>query len=178
MQADGRALDQLVRSLSVAQRLDEVQRIVRSAPRRVVLAGGGTLVLREGDQCFYADEDATSPLWMGQRFPVSQCISGWAMLNEQTAVVPDVFADERIPQEAYKPKFVRSLVMVPIGHPPIAAMGAYWCDVYEPSSAQVDALERLADAAAAAIDRIGFEHAPTTPVFNPTRSAGSRHRRS
>ena len=168
MQVDDRALNDVVRRLSAAGRIEEVQHIVRSAPRRLVQAGGGTLVLRDGDACFYADEDAASPLWKGQRFPIDQCISGWAMVHERTTVVPDIMVDERIPHDAYKPTFIRSLVMVPIGRPPFAAMGAYWDMVYEPSSAELTVLERVATAAAAAIDRIGLDSAPVTPDLRRT----------
>ncbi len=51
----------------------------------------------------------------GQRFPVEHCISGWAMQHREPAVVEDVYDDPRIPQDLYRPTFVRSLVVVPIG---------------------------------------------------------------
>lgn len=42
------------------------------------------------------------------RFPgMSACISGWAMLHRRSAVVPDIYADSRIPADAYRPTFVR-----------------------------------------------------------------------
>jgi hypothetical protein len=61
--------------------LPEIQEIVRGGARRLTGADGATFVLRDGDKCFYADEDAIEPLWKGQRFPLEQCISGWAMRN-------------------------------------------------------------------------------------------------
>ena len=64
--------------------------IVRSAARAVTEADGATFVLRDGELCFYADEDAIAPLWKGQRFPMSECISGWAMLAKQSVCVPDI----------------------------------------------------------------------------------------
>jgi len=45
---------------------------------------------------------------------MSACISGWTMLNRQPAVIEDIYADPRIPADAYRPTFVRSLAMVPI----------------------------------------------------------------
>ncbi len=49
------------------------------------------------------------------------------MLNRQIAVIPDIYLDPRIPHEAYRPTFVKSLVMVPVREAdPIAAIGAYW----------------------------------------------------
>jgi hypothetical protein len=57
---------------------------------------------------------------------MSACISGWCMLERRAAVIPDVYQDDRIPQDAYRPTFVR-LAMVPVRQDdPIAAMGAYW----------------------------------------------------
>jgi len=158
---DDTALTTAVTRLEHAEVLEDVQAVVRRAPRRLVAADGATFVLRDVDMCFYADEDAASPLWKGQRFPIEHCISGWAMLNDATAVVPDIRLDVRIPQEAYRPTFVRSLVMVPVGtEKPVAAIGSYWARVHEPTDEEVDVLERLARATAAAIERVGLEDAP------------------
>jgi GAF domain-containing protein len=135
--------------------LAAVQAIVRTTARRLVKAQGATFVLREGDVCFYADEDAMSPLWKGHRFPVSQCISGWAMLNRKTAVIGDIRADERIPQAAYSPTFVRSLVMVPIDvDAPVGAIGAYWSYEHVASVNEVRLLETLAADTAVALRRL------------------------
>ena len=109
-----RRLVAAVQELSLARHLDAVMAIVRRAARELTGADGATFVLRDGDKCFYADEDAIEPLWKGQRFPMSACISGWAMLNRQAAVIEDIYADPRIPADAYRPTFVKSLVMVPI----------------------------------------------------------------
>ena len=99
---------------------------VRVTARDICQSDGITFVLREGDLCHYVEEDAIAPLWKGQRFPLSSCISGWAMLNAQTAVIEDVFADPRIPHDAYRPTFVKSMIMTPLGEKNVAAMGAYW----------------------------------------------------
>lgn len=49
------------------------------------------------------------------------------MLHAQTAVIEDVFADPRIPHDAYRPTFVKSLIMTPVGDGnAVAAIGAYW----------------------------------------------------
>lgn len=157
----------------VLDRLDEatdltgVGEVVRTAARMLIGALGATFVVREGDHCFYADEDAIAPLWKGQRFPVDACLSGWAMLNRQTAVVPDIDLDPRVPQAAYRPTFVRSLAMVPIGTPePTAAVGAYWSVVRAPSPDAVARLEALAGAAGEAIARIGLANAPWAPSLH------------
>lgn len=138
-----------------ARTVDELMEIVRSAARRLSGADGVTIVLRDGDQCHYVDEDAISPLWKGQRFPLISCISGWAMLHRQTAEVPDVFADARLPHDAYRPTFVRSLVMVPIGgEEKTAAIGAYWSRVRTPDPWEVAVLDALARSTGAALKNI------------------------
>jgi GAF domain-containing protein len=154
------------RLLDAATDLGDVGRIVRMAARALTGAQGATFVLREEEYCFYADEDAIAPLWKGQRFPLKTCISGWAMLNDETAVVPDIESDPRIPIEAYRPTFVRSLLMVPVGSPtPVAAIGAYWSKVRYPLAGEVTRLEDLAEMTASAVRRIGLRDAPWAPNF-------------
>lgn len=113
-------------------------------------------MLRDDDKCFYAQEDAMSPLWQGQRFPLTNCISGWAMLNSEVAIVPDIESDSRIPVEAYRPTFVRSLAMTPVGKPdPRAAIGVYWSRTATPEPDRVAAVAVVARAAERVLDRIG-----------------------
>lgn len=140
--------------LAEAATLEEVQRIVRTTARSMLAAHGATLVLLDGDLCYYADEDSMSPLWKGQRFPAATCISGWAMLNRQTVAIRDIRFDARIPQEAYRPTFVRSLVMAPILRPePLGAIGCYWAVPHTASSDETAALESLASVAGEALER-------------------------
>ena len=140
--------------LADAATLEEVQRIVRTTARSLLAAHGATLVLLDGDLCYYADEDSMSPLWKGQRFPVAKCISGWAMLNRQTVAIRDIRFDTRIPQEAYRPTFVRSLVMAPILRPePLGAIGCYWAVPHTATSDETAALESLASVAGEALER-------------------------
>ena len=118
-------------------------------------ADGATFVLRDNDKCFYAEEDAISPLWKGQRFPMSACISGWAMINRQPAVIEDIYADPRIPADAYRPTFVRSLAMVPIRTiDPVGAIGNYWATQHLPSPEQVKVLQALADITAVTMENV------------------------
>ena len=115
--------------LETAPDRDAVIEVVRSTARAVCSADGVCFVLRDGDLCHYVEEDAIGPLWKGQRFAMSACISGWSMLNAQTAVIEDVFVDPRIPHDAYRRTFVKSLIMTPVGeNGPVAAIGAYWQD--------------------------------------------------
>lgn len=166
-------LSKAISGLETSTDLSTVQEIVRTTARRVANADGATFVLRDIDQCFYADEDSISPLWKGQRFPLTNCISGWAMLNAQTVAIPDIFDDERIPMEAYRPTFVKSLAMVPVGREkPIAAIGAYWARNHQATGEEIGALEQLADAAAAAIERIGVFDAAYLPSFQADVGVG------
>jgi len=78
-----RELVAAIQRLSLARSIEDIQEIVRSSARWLTAADGATFVLRDGDRCYYADEDAISPLWKGQRFPLEACISGWSMLHRQ-----------------------------------------------------------------------------------------------
>jgi GAF domain-containing protein len=151
---DGEGIDQIGARLSTAERLEDVQQVVKVAARRLADAHGATFVLLDRDMCYYADEDSMSPLWKGQRFPVSDCISGWAMIHRTAVTIADTRRDDRIPQEAYRPTFVRSLVMVPmLGPDPVGAIGVYWARPGQPDGGVVEALQRLADLAVAALQR-------------------------
>ncbi len=145
----------VVQQLAFARDLPRIQQIVRTAARNLTGADGATFVLRDRDQCYYADEDAISPLWKGLRFSLQTCISGWCMLNRQAVVIPDIYADRRIPIEAYRPTFVKSLVMVPIRSlDPIGAIGNYWSGYHEATDEEVRTLQALADATAVAMENV------------------------
>jgi two-component sensor histidine kinase len=89
------------------------------------------------------------------RFPAASCISGWAMMNRQAAVIPDIFLDPRIPHDAYRPTYVRSLVMTPVGEDPaFAAIGAYWDHVRQPTGEEVSVLAALARSTATAFKNV------------------------
>jgi len=150
----------VVQELSRARSLEAIQVIVRKAARALTGADGATFVLRDGDECFYADEDAIAPLWKGMRFPLSACISGWAMLNARAAVIEDIYADARIPADAYRPTFVKSLAMVPIRTAaPIGAIGNYWATQRMPTDAEVRLLQALADSTSIAIENVQTQRA-------------------
>jgi serine/threonine protein kinase len=148
-------LVETVQRLSLARDVETVREIVRRSARRLAGADGATFVLRDGDLCHYVDEDAIGPLWKGQRFPMSACISGWAMLNRQAAVIEDIYVDERIPHDAYRPTFVKSLVMVPIRRlDPLGAIGAYWATRHRATAEEVRLLQALADTTAVALENV------------------------
>ena len=144
-----------IQALSLARDLDRIMEIVRRVARQLTGADGATFVLRDGDKCHYADEDAIAPLWKGLRFPMSACISGWVMLNREPAVIEDIFDDPRIPVEAYKPTFVRSLAMVPIRREaPIAAIGNYWARPHRATATELRLLQALADSTSVAMENV------------------------
>lgn len=145
----------VIKELAAAADLEQVQRVVAKAARDLTGADGATIVFRDGDFCYYADEDAISPLWKGMKFPLGDCISGWVMLNNSTAVIPDIYTDPRIPVDAYRLTFVKSMVMVPVRTvDAVAAIGSYWSTYYVPSTTDLQLLEALADAAARTIENI------------------------
>lgn len=146
-----------VQHLSLARKIEDVMAVVRTVARRLTGADGATFVLRDGDKCYYADEDAITPLWKGNRFPMQSCISGWVMHNKLSAVIPDIYKDDRIPHDAYRPTFVKSLVMVPIRRMnPLGAIGNYWAVPHEPSPEHVKTLQALADITAVSIENINM----------------------
>jgi len=146
-------LVETIEALAGARTIDDVASVVRSSARQISGADGVAFVLRDKGDCWYVDEDAIGPLWKGRRFPLTACISGWSMLNRQTVVVPDIYLDDRIPHDAYRPTFVKSLVMTPVRpEDPIAAIGAYWADLHTPSPDVVARLQVMARATAAALE--------------------------
>ena len=147
----------IVKQLSMARSVDAIVEIVRRGARELNLADGATFVLRDGEQCHYVDEDAIAPLWKGLRFPMSACISGWVMLNRQTAVIPDIYVDARIPHDAYRPTFIKSLVMVPIrAELPIGAIGNYWAQPHEATADEIELMQALADSTSLAFENVAL----------------------
>lgn len=143
----------VVQELSHARDLAAIMEIVRKAARDLTGADGATFVLRDGDYCFYAEENAIEPLWKGRKFPMETCISGWVMQQGESAVIEDIYQDERIPQEAYRPTFVKSLAMVPIRrNGPIGAIGNYWAEQRLPTDDEVRILQALADTTSVAME--------------------------
>lgn len=148
----------VVQQLSMTRSLTEVMAIVRRAARDLSGADGATFVLRDRDQCYYADEDAISPLWKGQRFSIHECISGVAMLQRAPVIIEDIYEDERVPHAAYAVTFVRSLLMVPIrADAPIGAIGTYWATQRHATPEDVELMQALANATSLTIENVGFQ---------------------
>jgi two-component system CheB/CheR fusion protein len=154
LRSDDPLLD-AVRKLAFARDVESVTRVVRETARALTAADGMTFVLRDDGQCYYVDEDAIAPLWKGRRFPMDQCISGWVMHHGQPAVIEDIYADDRIPHDAYRPTFVKSLAMVPVrAEAPIAAIGAYWARPHAATPEELAVLQTLADASSLALANV------------------------
>ena len=151
----GALLMEAIEQLAGAGGMDDVVAVLRSTARRLIGADGIAVILREDEQCWYVEEDAMGPLWKGHKFPLASCISGWAMVNKETVVIPDIREDPRIPQELYGNTFVRGLLMVPVrSADPIGAIGAYWSDCYKATRDQIEVVERLARATATAMENV------------------------
>ncbi len=150
-------MDDLLLKISMARGLEEIMTVVRQSARRLIGADGLAFILRDKNECFYVDEDAIQPLWKGQRFPMEACISGWAMQHSQVVVIDDITKDPRIPQDAYRPTFVKSLAMVPLRPgDPLGAIGAYWAKVGTPPDDSVYRLQRIANTAAVAMANVAL----------------------
>lgn len=148
-------LIEVSQELSRVRTLSGVVEIVRHAARKLTGADGATFILRDGGFCSYVDEDAIGPLWKGRRFPLEMCISGWSMLHRQAVVIEDIYQDDRIPHEAYRPTFVKSLLMVPIRHEdPVGAIGNYWAQTKVLEPYEIRLLESLAHATAIALENV------------------------
>lgn len=155
--ADMTRLVNAVQQLSLTRHLDEIVEIVRIEARELTKADGASFILRDGDQCHYVDEDAIAPLWKGSRFPANACISGWTMNHGQSAAIEDIETDSRIPEDIYRPTFVRSLLMVPIRNAEaLGAIGIYWSRQHRPSANEKFLLETLANSTAMAMENVSI----------------------
>lgn len=176
---DSRADERLSHVLNASERLaraasvGEVVDVLRDTARATVSAEGIAVIIEHNGRCAYVAEDAVSALWQGQSFQFDHCVSGWAMQHRETVAIRDVRLDPRVPQEAYTPTFVRSLVMVPIGRPvPVAALGAYWSEVRDHDPDTIHRLESLARLATIAI-----ENARLTQARNRGAALGAAQNR-
>lgn len=137
---------------SIPSRLFRVMEIVRSAARQLIGADGVTFVLRDDDHVRYLEEDSVWPLWKGQRFPIAECVSGWVITHDEPAIIPDVYEDPRVLMSAYRGTFVKSMAMVPVGKPPLGAIGAYWAAHHIASRSEMEMLVAIADSALIQVD--------------------------
>lgn len=158
---------QTLEKLSLAGDVKAITQIVAEAARKLTGADGTTFVLRENEKCYYANEDAISPLWKGQKFPMEACISGWSMLHKEVVSIRDIYLDSRIPHAAYRPTFVKSLCMVPIrSQDPVGAIGNYWSREYTPSPEEIKILQSLANSTAVALENLELKRSMIARMEN------------
>lgn len=82
------------------------------------------------------------------------------MERGQPAVISDIREDPRIPQDVYRPTFVRSLAMVPIrALDPLGAIGLYWSRPSAASLSDVEVVQAIADATAVTMERLRADRA-------------------
>ena len=149
------ALDEL----AVAESVEDVQRLVSSAARQLSGADGATVVLRDGHEWSYVEEDAIQPLWKGRRFAVADSLTGWSMLDGQPIIIEDVYADRRLPHDRYRRTFVKSLLVVSIrASAPIGAIGMYWAERHRATTAEVAVVRALAASVAVVLERVYLRH--------------------
>jgi GAF domain-containing protein len=142
-------------ALMQAGSLAEILEVLRSDARAILRSDGVTVIMRERDQVHYVGEDAIAPLWTGQRFPIGSCISGMAITQRRTIVIPDIRADPRVPLDLYQSTFVSRVAIAPIGvGKPVAAIGAYWRSGHPSDEDALVLLDMLAKGAGAQLERI------------------------
>ena len=148
----------LSQALAAAHGMDALMAIVRHGARQLTGADGASFILRDGEDCYYADEEAIQPLWKGRRFPMSECVSGWVMQHHEPVVIPDIYMDDRVPHEIYAPTFVHGMAVVPIRTSnPLGAIGCYWSSPYEVSPFQLRLLQILSNMTAVVMENIQHE---------------------
>ena len=150
-----RLLTEAMARLSHARSIDELVTVLRECARTIARCDGVTVIRREGNRVAYIAEDAMSPLWAGSDFPIENCISGLAIIEARPIHIPDIYQDSRVPVDAYRPTFVRSMSMYPIGlMGPSMAMGAYWASAGPIDPEAIALLGNLARAASPVFDRV------------------------
>jgi HD-GYP domain-containing protein (c-di-GMP phosphodiesterase class II) len=83
------------------------------------------------------------------------CVSGWAMRHGETVVIPDIYADPRVPHDVYRATFVKTICVVPIRTlDPIGAIGNYWASPRDIQASDIMLLRALAESAAAALENV------------------------
>jgi signal transduction histidine kinase len=97
------------------------------------------------------------------------------MLNQQPAVIEDIYSDPRIPHGVYRSTFVKSLVMMPVrSEEPIAAIGAYWASRHQPTDTEVTLLHAIAQVAAVALINVRLYQSQRCALEQAERALADR----
>jgi diguanylate cyclase (GGDEF)-like protein len=135
----------VISDITHVDNFQDFQKFLKKAAIQLTASDATSLILRQGEHCFYLDEESSTPLWKGMSFPLSNCISGWSILNSETVAIKNIFRDKRVPAKLYSDKNIQSLLVVPIeNNNVIGAISVYWRDEHTPSSSEVMQLEALA----------------------------------
>ena len=160
MQEDGSidrwsALTDAVAAMARATSMADAVEILRTTSRSVAGADGVTIVRREGNETVYIAEDAITPHWEGKRFPINECLAGFAIQQRRPVIIPDIRIADSVPQNLYMATFIGSVAVFPVGlGEPHGAIGAYWREVRVIDDDTVALLAALARAYGAVIETI------------------------
>jgi K+-sensing histidine kinase KdpD len=145
----------VVQELSHAREMQQIVEIVHRAAQQLTGADSAAFVLREGEYARYVAESAAEPIWSGRRFPLRNCVSGWAITERRSIAIADVYRESRVPIEHYRATFVQSLAAVPIrSAEPLGAIAVHWADRHECTADELMLLEALANTTAVAIENV------------------------
>jgi two-component sensor histidine kinase len=147
-----RLLSDAMEEFCSAQTQEEVVRISGTLAHKTCSADSISIVLSEGEQFHFAAGSRSADISLFIRSKVITRMSAWAIESAQTAVVPDVYQDERTRSHTNGPSTARSLVVVPVGgRKPFAAVTCAWSLEHWPAATEVLVLEALARATALAL---------------------------
>lgn len=121
------ALAKSLPRLMQATSIEAAVEVVRGVGRAITGADGIAIVRRLGDRSVYVAEDSIAPLWAGRDFPLNECVSGAAMLRNETILIPDIQRSDEVPLNLYLSTYVRRMAVAPFGlDAPVGAIAAYW----------------------------------------------------
>lgn len=128
--------------------LDRVGEVVRDAALELVGSDGASVLLPEGDGCYFPRHSTLTLSRCGERCGVEASAGGWAMRNRCPAIIPDVARDPRTPFSVYGPTLIESVAAVPIEGEGKVALGAienYWIERHIASKEEIEMLQLLAE---------------------------------
>ena len=144
-----------IKDLASKHDLESVQQIVTSSARKLTNAEGAALILREGDECLYAEINGIGPLWKGKKYKIETCLCWRVITDKEPVIIKNIYSDRKINITEYTATSIKSLAMVPIGtENPLGAIAVYWSNLFEASEIEIQLLQTLGDAASRAIENV------------------------
>ncbi|HMG55271.1 MAG TPA: ATP-binding protein [Kofleriaceae bacterium] len=151
-----RGMEQLVRvvqQLALVRDVAAILAIVRRAARELTGADGASVVLRDADHGYRADEDAIAP-GDAEPPPPAGRIGSWALRQRETVALDDAAGDDHVPAEL-RASALRSLVTVPLQRlGRSGAITAFWTTRHRASDSALRLLDALGDATAVAMSNV------------------------